>query len=73
MMNDNCEQKSLELRNKTLVNSIQFFIIYVPSQQPLSQLQTQHSTDIHNYNGHTQHKVKGKLQEHIIAEKQTNK
>jgi hypothetical protein len=52
---------------------IQFFIIYVPSQQPQGQLQTQHSTDIHNYNGHTQHKVKGKLQEHVIAEKQTNK
>jgi hypothetical protein len=30
-------------------NSIQFFIIYVPSQQPQGQLQTQHSTDIHNY------------------------
>jgi hypothetical protein len=28
-------------------------------------------TQLHN--GHTQHKVKGKLQEHIIAEKQTNK
>jgi hypothetical protein len=31
------------------INSIQFFIIYVPSQQPQGQLQTQHSTDIHNY------------------------
>jgi hypothetical protein len=31
-------------------NSIQFFIIYVPSQQPQGQLQTQHSTDIHNNN-----------------------
>jgi hypothetical protein len=30
-------------------NSIQFFIIYVLSQQPQGQLQTQHSTDIHNY------------------------
>jgi hypothetical protein len=26
-------------------NSIQFFIIYVPSQQPNGQLQTQHSLD----------------------------
>jgi hypothetical protein len=52
-------------------NSIQFFIIYVPSQQPQGQLQIQHSTDIHNYIMDTQHKVKGKLQEHIIAEKQT--
>jgi hypothetical protein len=26
-------------------NSIQFFIIYVPSQQPKGQLQTQHSLD----------------------------
>jgi hypothetical protein len=30
-------------------NSVQFFIIYVPSQQPQGQLQTEHSTDIHNY------------------------
>jgi hypothetical protein len=28
---------------------------------------------MHNYIMDTQHKVKGKLQEHIIAEKQTNK
>jgi hypothetical protein len=27
------------------INSIQFFIIYVPSQQPNGQLQTQHSLD----------------------------
>jgi hypothetical protein len=54
-------------------NSIQFFIIYVPSQQPQGQLQTRHSTYIHNYIMDTQHKVQGKLQEHIIAEKQTNK
>jgi hypothetical protein len=26
-------------------NSIQFFIIYVPSQQPQGQLQTEHSVD----------------------------
>jgi hypothetical protein len=30
-------------------NSIQFFIIYVLNQQLQSQLQTQHSADIHNY------------------------
>jgi hypothetical protein len=30
-------------------NSIQFFIIYVPSQQLQGQLQTQHSADRSNY------------------------
>jgi hypothetical protein len=30
-------------------NSIQFFIIYVPSQQPQGQLQAQHSVDTGNY------------------------
>jgi hypothetical protein len=30
-------------------NSIQFFIIYVPSQQLQGQLQTQHSVDANNY------------------------
>jgi hypothetical protein len=30
-------------------NSIQFFIIYVPSQQPKGQLQTQHSLDTGNH------------------------
>jgi hypothetical protein len=30
-------------------NSIKFFIIYVPSQQPKGQLQTQHSLDTGNY------------------------
>jgi hypothetical protein len=28
---------------------IQFFIIYVPSQQPQGQLQTEHSVDTGNY------------------------
>jgi hypothetical protein len=28
---------------------IQFFVIYVPSQQPQGQLQTQHSVDTSNY------------------------
>jgi hypothetical protein len=36
------------LRNVT-EGSIQFFIIYVPSQQPNGQLQTQHSLDTDNY------------------------
>jgi hypothetical protein len=30
-------------------NSIQFFIIYMPSQQPQGQLQAQHSVDKNNY------------------------
>jgi hypothetical protein len=30
-------------------NSVQFFIIYVPSQQPQGQLQTQDSVDTSNY------------------------
>jgi hypothetical protein len=30
-------------------NSIQFFIIYVPNQQPQGQLQTQHGVDKSNY------------------------
>jgi hypothetical protein len=42
----------LEIANMLQVynnNSIQFFIIYVPSQQPQGQLQTQHSVDKNNY------------------------
>jgi hypothetical protein len=35
--------------NKVLINSIQFFIIYVLSQQPQGQLQTQHSVDTSSY------------------------
>jgi hypothetical protein len=30
-------------------NSVQFFIIYVPNQQPQGQLQTQHSVDKSSY------------------------
>jgi hypothetical protein len=30
-------------------NSVQFFIIYVPSQQPQGQLQAQHSVEKNNY------------------------
>jgi hypothetical protein len=33
----------------TIIIIIQFFIIYVPSQQPQGQLQTQHSVDTSNY------------------------
>jgi hypothetical protein len=31
------------------MNKIKFFIIYVPSQQPQGQLQTQHSVDTSKY------------------------
>jgi hypothetical protein len=41
-------------------NSIQFFIIYVPSQQPQVQLQTQHSADIHKYIMDT-HNIKSRV------------
>jgi hypothetical protein len=34
---------------KSKFNSIQFPIIYLPSQQPQGQLQTQHSVDTSNY------------------------
>jgi hypothetical protein len=36
-------------RERTMQNSIQFFIIYVPSQQLQGQLQTKHSADTSNY------------------------
>jgi hypothetical protein len=39
-------------------NSIQFFIIYVPCQQPQDQLQTQHSVDKSNYIMDKQHIAK---------------
>jgi flagellar basal body-associated protein FliL len=35
--------------NSNSNNSIQFFIIYVPSQRPQGQLQAQHSVDTDNY------------------------
>jgi hypothetical protein len=44
-------------------NSIQFFIIYVPSRQLQGQLHTQYSVDIGNYIMDKQNKVKDKLQE----------
>jgi hypothetical protein len=34
---------------KKYIITIQFFIVYVPSQQPQGQLQTQHSVDKSNY------------------------
>jgi hypothetical protein len=46
---DDCEcdnvlpRRELQRNNSIQFNSIQFFIIYVPSQQPQGQLQTQHS------------------------------
>jgi hypothetical protein len=44
------------------------------SQQLQGQLQTQHSSDMHNvHNGQTQDKDMVNLQEHIDAEKRTNK
>jgi hypothetical protein len=46
--------------NSIQFNSIQFFIIYVPSQQLHGQLQTQHSTDIHNYIMDT-HNIKSRV------------
>jgi hypothetical protein len=56
-------------------NSIQFFIIYVPSQQPQGQLQTQHSADTGNHI-REKHNIKSKSnyrqareEKHINAEK----
>jgi hypothetical protein len=37
------------LNSQVANNSVQFFIIYVPSQQRLGQLQTQHRVDTGNY------------------------
>jgi hypothetical protein len=43
------EEKHIKLETETNTqsnnNSIQFLIIYVPSQQPQGQLQAQHSVD----------------------------
>jgi hypothetical protein len=39
----NNNNKNNHHHNNNTNNSIQFFIIYVPSQQPQGQLQTQHS------------------------------
>jgi hypothetical protein len=57
---------------------IQFFIIYVLSQQPQGQLQTQHSVDTSNYIM-DKHNIKSKtnyrqvLEENINVDKYTNK
>jgi hypothetical protein len=58
-----------------LFNSVQLFIIYVPSQQPQGQLQTQHSVDTSNYIM-DKHYIKSKTnyrqaleEKHINAEK----
>jgi hypothetical protein len=48
---------------------MQFFIIYVQSQQLWGQLQTQHSVRIRNYIVEQYDKVKGKLQ--AITEENT--
>jgi hypothetical protein len=61
-------------------NSIQFFIIYVPSQQPQGQLKTEHRVDTSN-NIMYKHNVKSKtnyrqaLEENTIMQtsKQTDK
>jgi hypothetical protein len=61
-------------------DSIQFFIIYVTSQQLQGQLQTQHSVDTGNYTM-DKHNIKPKInyrklleEKHINGEsKQTNK
>jgi hypothetical protein len=49
------------MRNYRVIifNSIQFLIIYVLSQQPQGQLQTQHSVDTGNYNM-DKHNIKSK-------------
>jgi hypothetical protein len=62
---DACETKDF------IANSIQFFIIYVPTQQLQGQLQTQHSVDNGNY-GQTQHNDKDILQTSTGGRKQTN-
>jgi hypothetical protein len=38
-----------DINNSIQFISIQYFIIYVPSQQPQGQLQTQHNVDKSNY------------------------
>jgi hypothetical protein len=48
----------INLYNNNNNNSIQFFVIYVPSQQLQGRLQTQHSVDTSNYIMDNQHKIK---------------
>jgi hypothetical protein len=51
-------------------NSVQFFIIYVPSQQPQGQLQTQHSVDTSNYIM-DKHNIKSKTNYRQVLEENT--
>jgi hypothetical protein len=60
-----------------IFNSVQLFIIYVPSQQLQGQLQTQHGVDTRNYST-DKHNIKSKAnyrqaleEKHINAEKYT--
>jgi hypothetical protein len=46
----------IQLPNINNNNSIQFFIIYMPSQQPQGQLQVQHCVDTDNNNNKVQNK-----------------
>jgi protein involved in sex pheromone biosynthesis len=67
------------MQNNVYNNSVQFFIIYVPSQQLQGQLQTQHSVDTGNYIM-DRHNIKSKtnswqaLEENTLIQKskQTN-
>jgi hypothetical protein len=52
-------------------NSIQFFIIYVPSQQPQGQLQTEHSVDTNNYIM-DKHNIKSKTNYRQALEEETH-
>jgi hypothetical protein len=54
----------------TIIIIIQFFIIYVPSQQLQSQLQTQHSVDTGNYIMDT-HNIKLKINYRKLLEENT--
>jgi hypothetical protein len=40
---------AVKINNNNNNNSVEFFIIYMPSQQLQGQLQTQHSADTSNY------------------------
>jgi hypothetical protein len=47
--NSDCYLFTFLVNSHNTNNSIQFFIIYVPSQQPQGQLQTEHSVDKSDY------------------------
>jgi hypothetical protein len=44
-----CRVNSYKANYGQIIIILQFFIIYVPSQQPQGQLQAQHSVDKNNY------------------------